>query len=663
MVQGRALIQPTTVNESEREVSVVFATENPVRRFGWGEDYDEVLVCDPSAVRTERIDRGLPVMDCHNTLSVFSQIGRTTKVWFENKELWATIKFSERAEVAELFKDVVSGIVKDISVGYVVYEFEVTKTEGSEIPTYRAVDWMPTEVSFAPVQADVQSGVRSNNFKNNYMSKKREMVSTIKYTVETAIVNKGEIIEIDGVKYVALDDGDMGEVIDLGLLECETEETTTEETTDTTTTTEETNATEEETEERSRMAAITSAVRAAGLPDSYAIELFQSGKSLDACRSAIINKLAASHCHVSGVNGVGRGEDEIEKKRNAMTSAILNRIDPARYQLEKGANEYRGMQLHEVAKELMKARGYSVKGITKSEVCDKVFTRHHSTSDFPALMSGVINRILLDPYQSAPEFWDKVARRITASDFREQKLLRFNNTIGMRKTVEGAEIKYDTLAESDQSLKVESYANGVIFTRQAFINDDLSAFDLIPTSFARDWQRLRGDVVWGIITANANMSDGKKLFSTDHSNLLTGGDSALTEVALGKAKTLMTRQKDGANRSLRLTPRFLVVPPELEVAARKLVTETTPASAEGVNVFANKFDVIVEPRLTDASAWYLLADPLDNASLVYAYLLDNETLRVNQDFNFNTDSMEYAVRGEFGASAVDYRGMVKADGK
>lgn len=661
MVQGRALIQPTTVNEAEREVSVVFATENPVRRFGWNEDYDEVLVCDPSAVRTERIDRGLPVMDCHNTWSVFSQIGRTTKVWFENRELWATIKFSERAQIAELFKDVVSGIVKDISVGYVVYEFEVI--EGSEIPTYRAVDWMPTEVSFAPVQADVQSGVRSNNFKNNDMSKKREMVSTIKYTVETAIVNKGEIIEIDGVKYVALDDGDMGEVIDLGLLECETEETTTEETTDTTTTTEETNATEEETEERSRMAAITSAVRAAGLPDSYAIELFQSGKSIDACRAAIINKLAASHRHVSGVNGVGRGEDEIEKKRNAMTSAILNRIDPARYQLDNGAREYRGLQTYELAKELMRARGYSVKGLSKNEIADHVFSRTHSTSDFPVLLNGVINRILLDPYQAMPEFWDKIARRITASDFRAQSILRLNKAQGMRETAEGAEIKYSSLVESDEILKVRTFSDGIIYTRQAFINDDLSAFDMIPTAFARNWQMLRGDVVWGIITANANMSDGKKLFSTDHSNLLTGGDSVLTEAAIGKAKTLMSRQKDSANRGIRLTPRFLVVPPELEVTARKLITETTPASAEGVNVFANKLEVIVEPRLQDTTAWYLMADPVANASLVYAYLLDNETLRVNQNFNFNTDSMEYAVRGEFGAAAVDFRGMVKSNGK
>ena len=230
---GRALVQPASLDTEAREVDVVFATETPVPRFGWEEDYDEVLVCEAGAIRMERANRGLPVMDCHNTWSVFAQLGRTVKVWInerrelcarikfsqraqvaelfqditdgivkdisvgynvfkferanrglpvmdchntwsvfaqlgrtvkvwinERRELCARIKFSQRAQVAELFQDITDGIVKDISVGYNVFKFERVEQPDGKNPIYRAIDWMPTELSFAPVQADIKSEIR-----------------------------------------------------------------------------------------------------------------------------------------------------------------------------------------------------------------------------------------------------------------------------------------------------------------------------------------------------------------------------------------------------------------------------------------------------------------------------------------------------------------------
>lgn len=53
-----------------------------------------------------------------------------------------------------------------------------------------------------------------------------------------------------------------------------------------------------------------------------------------------------------------------------------------------------------------------------------------------------------------------------------------------------------------------------------------------------------------------------------------------------------------------------------------------------MNVFAGAFDVIVEPRLTDPKAWYLMADPYAVDSLYYAYLEGNEGLRVDSTEEF-----------------------------
>ena len=39
---GRAIVAPESLNVGEREVDVVFASETPVFRLGWSEDYNEI---------------------------------------------------------------------------------------------------------------------------------------------------------------------------------------------------------------------------------------------------------------------------------------------------------------------------------------------------------------------------------------------------------------------------------------------------------------------------------------------------------------------------------------------------------------------------------------------------------------------------------------------
>ncbi len=694
---GRALVQPASLDTEAREVDVVFATETPVPRFGWEEDYDEVLVCEAGAIRMERANRGLPVMDCHNTWSVFAQLGRTVKVWInEKRELCARIKFSQRAQVAELFQDITDGIVKDISVGYNVFKFERVEQPGGKNPIYRAIDWMPTELSFAPVQADINSEIRGtqrthtveiiSNKQQTTMSKRaKKRGQTTQYVVTDEPVKAGDIITVDGVDGVALADGEIGDEITLSIIEQPAPANEEEEGRDAGAEGEEVENDEEEREEeeddendrdeddpndeeqrkdsRRRMSAITRATRAAGLPDSYAIELFHSKKTIDQCRAAVIEKLAKRNPRSNGINGTGVGLDAGTKKRAAVQNALLHRIYPAKFSLDAGAREYRGMTLVELGKELLAEQGINTRGMDKMAVADRVFKRSQSTGDFPLLFEGVINRMLREPYEFAPEYWDKIARQTSVSDFREKGLYMVGGANGMKKVAEGGEIKYTTLKESKSTIRVESYAEGIMFTRQAFINDDLSAFDVIPSSFVRDWGILRGDMVWGLIVDNAKMSDGKAMFCADHGNLLTGTDSTLSEDSLAAAKVLLSKQKDLAGKMIRVVPKYLIVPPELETTAKKLVTATTPAKVSDVNVFANEFDIIVEPRLTDTKSWYLSADPNAVDTLYYAYLEGNEALRVNSEEDFNTDTMKYAVRGDFGASAIDHRGMVKAAGK
>lgn len=707
VLYGRALVQPTTIDQEAREVDVVCATEKMVTRFGWEEDYDEMLVCEASAVRMDRANQGLPLLDCHNSYSVHSQVGRTVKVWInESRQLCARVRFSSRPEVAGLFQDVVDGIVKGISVGYEIYKFEREERPNGARPIYRATDWMPIEISLAPVPADIDSGIRAvqqqhpveiinkritNTTTNMKKTRATETGKTMEYVVEGDPVKQGDIVTVDGVKGVALSDGEVGDTITLTLIEEEVTPTDSDEAKTNedvvaaaedaaaaaedaaaaakdaaAAVTEATGGTEQTEENRKRTQAIQQMARAAGLSADYALALVGTDLTVEQCSTAIMRRLA-KRSQENGVNGNhsvrATGLDAGTKKRMAVENALLHRIYPSKFSLDAGAREFRGMTMVEIGRELLSERGINTRGLDRSEVAKMVFNRAHSTSDFPLLFEGVINKMLRAQYEFAPEFWDKIARQTSVDDFRARGLYSAGVANGMKKIPEGGEIKYTTLKESKEQIRVETFGEGISYTRQAFINDDLGVFSIIPSAFVRHWDMLRGNLVWGLLTDNVKMSDGKGIFDATHGNLLTGASSALSEESLAAAKTAMMKQKDIAGQIIRMVPRYLIVSPENEMMAKKLVTATTPVKFEDVNVFAGAFDVIVEPRLTDPKAWYLMADPYAVDSLYYAYLEGNEGLRVDSTEEFKTDSMDYAVRGDFGAAAIDYRGIVKAAGK
>lgn len=707
VLYGRALVQPTTIDQEAREVDVVCATEKMVTRFSWDEDYDEMLVCEASAVRMDRANQGLPLLDCHNSYSVHSQVGRTVKVWInESRQLCARVRFSSRPEVAGLFQDVVDGIVKGISVGYEIYKFEREERPNGARPIYRATDWMPIEISLAPVPADIDSVIRTgqqqhpveiinkritNTTTNMKKTRATETGKTMEYVVEGDPVKQGDIVTVDGVKGVALSDGEVGDTITLTLIEEEVTPTDSDEAKTNedvvaaaedaaaaaedaaaaakdaaAAVTEATGGTEQTEENRKRTQAIQQMARAAGLSADYALALVGTDLTVEQCSTAIMRRLA-KRSQENGVNGNhsvrATGLDAGTKKRMAVENALLHRIYPSKFSLDAGAREFRGMTMVEIGRELLSERGINTRGLDRSEVAKMVFNRAHSTSDFPLLFEGVINKMLRAQYEFAPEFWDKIARQTSVDDFRARGLYSAGVANGMKKIPEGGEIKYTTLKESKEQIRVETFGEGISYTRQAFINDDLGVFSIIPSAFVRHWDMLRGNLVWGLLTDNVKMSDGKGIFDATHGNLLTGASSALSEESLAAAKTAMMKQKDIAGQIIRMVPRYLIVSPENEMMAKKLVTATTPVKFEDVNVFAGAFDVIVEPRLTDPKVWYLMADPYAVDSLYYAYLEGNEGLRVDSTEEFKTDSMDYAVRGDFGAAAIDYRGIVKAAGK
>ena len=139
------------VDEESRTVRLSFSSEEPVERwFG-----NEVLSHNPEHVRMDRLRAGAPLLWNHNT---DVQIGRVESASIENGRGEAVVRFSKSARGEELYQDVLDGIATNVSVGYRINEM-VLDEDDKESETYRAVDWMPHEISLVSVPADFGVGV------------------------------------------------------------------------------------------------------------------------------------------------------------------------------------------------------------------------------------------------------------------------------------------------------------------------------------------------------------------------------------------------------------------------------------------------------------------------------------------------------------------------
>jgi hypothetical protein len=117
---------------------------------------------------------------------------------------------------------------------------------------------------------------------------------------------------------------------------------------------------------------------------------------------------------------------------------------------------------------------------------------------------------------------------------------------------------------------------------------------------------------------------------------------------------------------LNIRPAFLIVPAALELRAEQLVAQNlvpaTPATVVPQSI--RSLSPISEPRLDAASptAWYLAASPNQIDTIEYAYLEGQQGAYVETRNGFDVDGVEIKCRLDFGAKAIDWRGLYRNPG-
>lgn len=412
-----------------------------------------------------------------------------------------------------------------------------------------------------------------------------------------------------------------------------------------------------------RNAQIRDIAETAGLDRSWSDEMIDSEVELEVARAAAFEAMKARGATAATVRAPHNATtmDNPDARRRAVSEAVHARCNPGA-ELSEPARQFVGLTALEIARDSLRHAGENVIGLSPSRIVERAL----STSDFPVIMGDAIGRTLREAYSAAPSGLKKVARQTTATDFKAKHRIQLSEAPRLELVGEGGEFKHGSLAESKESYKLATYGKIVSLTRQAIVNDDLGAFNDLARRMGQAAAATEAQLLIDLLVQAAGvgptMSDGVALFHTaTHKNYAASG-AALSLDALGAARLAMRKQTGLSGEHISIEPRYLVVPADLETKADQLMTQIMATKADDVNVLAGKFSVVVDPRLTDATRWYVVADTASCDGLEYAYIAGEEGVNIETKAGFEVDGVSIRARTDFGAGFVDHRSWYAAKG-
>ena len=609
------------VDTDSRTVELSFSSETPYGRwFG-----DEILCHDEECINLERFNNGLgTVLFNHDRDAV---VGHIEKVWLEDNRGKALVRFDTDEQSETIFQKVQSGTLQGVSVGYAIYRYEVLEDEDTKStngrfngPAYVVTDWEPLEISIVSVPADPTVGVGRSA---------EEIHTSIDTQEDNTRMDQEKTLEVQEVKST--------EPVETGLTQADLQK-----------------AMEQE---RKRTSEITALFR--DFDVEGADEAIVMGVSVDEARAMVMDQLRARNKGVS----VTMGEAESDKFRAAAQDAVLMAAGIPVADAAPGAQELRGHSMVELAREALQREGLQANFGDNMELARAAI---NSTSTFPAIMANLANKSVMVGFNEAETTYQIWAGKGSNRDFKEAARVALSEAGNLELVPEGGQFQQDFLGEASARTKVATYGKLFSLTRQAIINDDLGLFSKIATKYGSAAKRLVNKMVYAQLTGNVKMQDGVALFDNKHGNVAGTGE-ALSVKAIAKAITAMRRQKGiTGDATLNITPKYLVVPPELEMTAYQIVNST--AAVDGVNSgvanpYKGRFVVVADAELTDPDAWYLVADASQHDTIEVTYLNGVETPRLETRQGFEVDGIEYKVAFDCGVSALDFRGLYKNAGK
>jgi hypothetical protein len=643
----RAAVRPGTVNAEDRTVELVWSTGSRVRRGGFlSRPYLEELSLDPAHVRMDRLQSGAPLLDSHNSFELGGVIGVVQSARIEGGQAVASVRFAKaeddpRAEA--IFRKVQDGIIRNVSVGYVVHRLE--KTEGGEgqIPVYRATDWEPYEISMVPMGADAGAGVRSQSVEFNVCHvvegddehKERAMSVEDKTGAAAAAENEQKLRREAAVA------------------------------------------------ERGRITEIRRIGGTLELAPEFVERAIEAGDDVEAFRAAAIDEHAKARKvlpepgkRIEAVDGGDardkwvRGVSDWMIERSGLAEMVgdaakkrggASKIDPG---------EFRGMSTVELARQALERAGVRTAGLSRVDLIGRALTLraggYMATGDFSTALENTMNKVLLAAYAVTPDTWTRFCAVGSVSDFRAHKRYRMGSFGSLATVAEGGEYHNMVIADaSKETITADTKGALVGITRQALINDDMGAFSRMAVMVGRSAALTVEKAVYDLLAENAGlgpaMTDTDTLFHANHDNIPTG--AALSAAAIDADRVAMGSQMDpSGNEYLDLRPAVLLVPLSLGSTARTIndaqYDPDTANKLQKPNAVRGLFRDIVDTARLTGTRRYLFADPSIAPTIEVAFLDGQRDPYLETENGWRVDGVEWKVRLDFACGAVDWRGAI-----
>jgi len=353
-----------------------------------------------------------------------------------------------------------------------------------------------------------------------------------------------------------------------------------------------------------------------------------------------------------------RAEITIDHADPAVTAARAGEALYARahpeHALSDAARAFAHMTTVDLARDCLRRAGVSTTGAATETLITRAL---HTTSDFPLILGDAVGRELRRAYQAAPSGVRQLARQGTIRDFRPKRAIMLGEAPQLEKVLEGGEFTNGTMDESAELYSLETFGKIFAISRQALVNDDLGAFTAIPARLGTAARAFEAAQLAAKVEANPTMSDTIALFNAaGHGNAKTVGASL--EGDLAAARLAMRKQTGLSGDLIDVTPRFVLVPPDLETDMEKALSAVQATKTGDANPFA-ALSLEVEPRLTSATRWYVVADPALIDGLEYAYLEGAPGPQIETRVGFEVDGVQMKVRLDFGCGWLDHRGWFR----
>ncbi len=658
----RALFEPSTLDREKRTVEVTWSAGARVLRGFWDRFWEE-LSLDPKHVRMDRLNNGAPYLADHNAYSVADQPGVVERAWLTKgddgqpvgRALVRFVKAGVDLEADRLFEKIADGIVANTSVGYRVHKFEKISDAEDGIPVMRAVDWTPHEISSVTIGADDAAGVRS---------------ATRGEFNPCEFITRGEAPHEEK----KMPDEVRSPAPEAAKIDADAQK----------------RAVELDRQRAAEVAKVCTLAERQGIPAEFTRTLTDRHPTVEEARAAVLDELAKRSEQTpvdSHTPAASRGEDARDKRLRGMGAALLERAGAVEIferasenkkfghqfkGIELDGAEYRGLTLLDLARSCLEACGITTRGLSKMELVKRAIEYRYgmqSTSDFSILFENALHKMMLASYALADDTWRRFCGVDTVPDFRASNRYRLGS-FGVADDVnESGEFKHKAIPDGSKfQITTGTKGNIIAITRQAIINDDMSALSSVATQFGRSFGLTIESNVYTLLNANSGLgptqTDTNPFFHSSRGNVNATG-SALSVDGLDADRVVMGKQKDpSSNEYLNMRPRVLLVPLGLEGTANVINRAQYDTTSTKNSMVPNKVvglfqDVVGTPRLTDTTRRYLFGnDPSAPAIKVVFLEGQGEAPVLESELGFEVDGMRWKARLDVKAQMFDPKGAV-----